>query len=134
MPPALHDVEVRTGQRPASHLVDGGYAVKEDIERAAARSIVVYAPVQKSRKPGEDPHRPRETDSPAVAEWRARMAEPEAKEIYKLRAATAETVNADLRCFRGLDRFRVRTLPKVTSLVLGSALAYDILRLFPLTA
>lgn len=134
MPPALHDVEVRTGRRPSSHLVDGGFAVKEDIEQAAARGIVVYAPVQKSRIPGKDPHRPRHTDSDPIAEWRRRMATPEAKEVYKLRAATAETVNADLRCFRGLDRFRVRTLPKVTCLVLWSVLAYDILRLFALTS
>jgi transposase len=134
MPPALRDVEARTGQRPASHLVDGGFVVKKDIERVADQGIVVYAPVQKSRKPGEDPHRPRDTDSPAIAAWRARMAAAEAKEIYRLRAATAETVNADLRCCRGLDRFRVRTLPKATCLVLWSVRAYDILRLFALTS
>ena len=62
------------------------------------------------------------------------MESDKAREICKLRAATAETVNADLRCFRGLDRFLVRTLSKVTCVVLWSVIAYDPMRLFKLTA
>ena len=54
-------------------------------------------PVPKPRKKGTDPHRPKKTDSEAVAEWRQRMGTPEAKEIYKERAATIETVNAELK-------------------------------------
>ncbi|MEK7469653.1 MAG: hypothetical protein AAB074_19945 [Planctomycetota bacterium] len=56
-----------------------------------------------------------------------------AREIYKLRAATAETVNADLKCFRGLDRFLGRTLPKVTCVARWSVIAYDLLRHLRLT-
>jgi hypothetical protein len=47
----------------------------------------------------------------------------EAHEIYKDRAATAETTNADLRCHRGLDRLVVRGAKKVTSVLLWGALA-----------
>jgi hypothetical protein len=54
-----------------------------------------------------------------------------AREIYKLRASTAETVNADVR---GLRQLRVRTLARTTCVVLWAVLACDILRLFALTA
>jgi transposase len=52
----------------------------------------------------------------------------EAKEIYKQRAATAETVNADLRRWRGLDRFLVRGKGKVFSVILWSAITYNVMR------
>jgi transposase len=134
MSPAMEDVQRRTGRLPDEHIADGSFASREDIEALAARGVAVYAPTQKPKDRKRDPHQPRPCDTPGVADWRTRMGTPEAREIYKLRAATAETVNAHLRCFRGLDRFRVRGLPKVTCVVLWSVLAYNILRLFTLTA
>ena len=56
------------------------------------------------------------------------MGSEEAKEIYKERAATAETVNADLRMWRGLRQVPVRGQTKVLSVTLLAALAYNILR------
>ena len=41
------------------------------------------------------------------------MQTDEAKEVYKLRASTIETVNGDLKDHRGLTRFRVRGLQRV---------------------
>ena len=82
------------------------------------RKTTVYAPVQKSKKDGLDPHTPREYDSPEVAEWRTRMATDEAKATYKERAATAECVNAIARN-RGLQQFRVRGSPKVSPSAFG---------------
>ncbi|MGH7261817.1 MAG: IS1182 family transposase [Nitrospiraceae bacterium] len=129
MPPMLQNVKERNGKLPAEYLVDGGYAKKESIEQAARKEVTVYAPVQKPRKEGVDPHQPKPGDSPAVADWRQRMGTPQAKEIYKDRAATAETTNADLRCNRALDRLLVRGLPKVGCVVLWAALTYNILKL-----
>jgi len=40
------------------------------------------------------------------------MASDEAKQIYKQRAATAETVNADAKAHRGLNALAVRGLGK----------------------
>jgi len=129
MPPMREEIQERNGQLPAEPLVDGGFAKKESIEQAAGQGVTVYAPVQKPRKEGIDPYQPKSGDSPAVAEWRQRMGTPQAKEIYKERAATAERTNADLRCYRGLGPFLVRTLPKVRCVVLWAALSYNILRL-----
>ena len=55
------------------------------------------------------------------------MASEEGKQIYKQRAATSETINADLRTFRGLGRITVRGLTKIRCVVLWSALAYNIM-------
>jgi transposase len=74
---------------------------------------------------------PRPSDSPAVAQWRARMATPEAREIYKDRAANAECVNAQVRN-RGLQRMPVRGLLKAKAVALLHALAHNLTRMIAL--
>ena len=131
--PMLEQVEQRTGERPAELLLDGGYAQHESIDQAAEQQVTLYAPVPKPR-PGDprDPHVPREDDSEAVAAWRQRMGTDEAKDIYKQRAATAETVNADAKAHRGLDRLAVRGLDKVQGSAALFALTYNLLRIITL--
>lgn len=129
MAPMVEQHEDRYGETPDEMLVDGGYIKKEDIDQVSPPegSTTVYAPVMASKKSDVDPHTPREDDSPAVAAWRQRMATPEAKEIYKDRAATAECVNAIARN-RGLQRFQVRGSPKVRAVVLWYVLAHNLMR------
>lgn len=131
--PMLEQIERRTGQRPSELLVDGGYAQHEAIDQAAGKQVTVLAPVPKARKGDtRDPHAPREDDSEAVGAWRQRMGTDEAKEIYKQRASTAETVNADAKTHRGLDSFAVRGLGKALGSATLFALTYNILRLITL--
>jgi transposase len=127
--PMLAQIQSRTGRTPDEMLADGGYVDHKDIAAVADKGVTVYAPLNRKKNSERDPHLPREGDSPAIAEWRARMATEDAKRIYKDRAATAESINADLKCFRGLDRFMVRTLPKVICVVFWSAIAYNALKL-----
>ena len=116
-------------------LVDGGFAQLEDIEKVSSPEVGVrvYAPVQKPRKEGRDPHQPLPGDSVAIAAGRQRMGTPEAKEIYQERASTAEWVNAISRN-RGLRQFLVRGLQKVRTVVLWFALAHNLLRAVALRA
>jgi hypothetical protein len=109
--PMVAQVEDRHAQVPEAMLVDGGFAIREDIEAVSDRTTV-YAPVQKPKDPTRDPHAPLPTDPPAIAVWRERMGTPEARAIYKERAATAECVNAQARN-RGLRELPVRGLAKV---------------------
>ncbi|MBZ0235509.1 MAG: IS1182 family transposase, partial [Deltaproteobacteria bacterium] len=125
--PAIADIERRTGFTPEAMLVDGGYVNHHAFEDAADRDIVVYAPVPEPKVPGVDPFERKPSDSDETAAWRERMQTDEAKEIYRQRAATAETTNADLRCRRGLDRLLVRGTDKVLSVTLWAALAYNLL-------
>ena len=66
-------------------------------------------------------------DTDAIADWRSRMNNDAGKEIYNQRASTSETVNADLRTFRGLGPLHVRGIGKATCIALWSALAYNLI-------
>ena len=125
----------RYEQTPDEMLVDGGFVKKDDITKVSAPegNTQVYAPVMPSKKDDQDPHAPRSHDSPAVAEWRTRMATDTAKEIYKERAATAECVNAMARN-RGLQQSRVRGSPKARAVVLWYVLAHNLMRAIALRA
>lgn len=133
--PMVEQHQERYAERPAEMLADGGFVKKDDIDELEPPqgATTVYAPVMKSKDPNRDPHTPRDDDSPAVAQWRQRMATPEAKEIYKQRAATAECANAHFRN-RGLQRFLVRGLSKVKAVVLWFAVAHNLFRAVGLRA
>ena len=135
MPPMVDQLQQRYGQAPEEMLVDGGFAKKEDIEKMASPEVgtTVYAPVQKPKKEDRDPHQGRPGDSAAIADWRVRMGTPEAKEIYKERASTAECVNAISRN-RGLRQFLVRGLAKVRTVALWFAIAHNRMRAAALRA
>jgi transposase len=134
MAPMVEQVEQRLGRCPQQWLVDGGFPAHEQIDAVAGKTEVlapVPAPRQSKDKQDQavepDPHAAKPDDSEAVAAWRQRMASEEAKQAYKLRAATAECVNAQARN-RGLQRLPVRGLPKVRCVVLMFALAHNLMR------
>ena len=136
MPPMVEQLEERYNKTPGEFLVDGGFAKHEDIEivSTAEAGTTVYAPVPKPKKDSDrDPHQPLPGDSPTIAQWRVRMGTPEAKEIYKDRASTAECVNAISRN-RGLRQFLVRGLRKVRAVVLWFAIAHNLMRAVALRA
>ena len=148
MVPMAKQVVARCGQAPCDWLVDGGFPAHDQIDGVAQQTRVI-APVPKpkalkkatdevaetkaatdlafdlyQRKPG---------DSPAVGDWRERMATDGAKALYKERAATAECVNAQARN-RGLVLLPVRGLKKVKAVALLFAFAHNLmcmLRLAP---
>jgi transposase len=134
--PMLEQIEARTGVRPTELLVDGGYSNHDAIDQATAAGVTLYAPVPKPRSkaseppdpPPVDPYLPKPGDSDAVAAWRVRMGTDDAKQIYKQRAATAETVNADAKAHRGMAATALRGLDKVTGGACLFALTYNILR------
>jgi transposase len=127
--PMRKQVERRSGGKVEQHLVDGGYLRREDIERAHEQKVELFVPPKGARK-AENRGRelePKASDSEAVRAWKQRMASEEGKEIYKQRAATSETVNADLRSYRGLRQITVRGIDKVRCVVLWCALAYNLM-------
>jgi transposase len=126
---AAQEVTARTGQSVRDHLVDGGYLSLEEIERAAAQEVTMYVPPKPPRNQAlrRSGCEPKPTDSATLAAWRTRMGSEKGKAIYKLRAATSETVNADLKTLRGLGQLTVRGLGKIRCAVLWSALAYNLM-------
>lgn len=126
--PMLDEIKRCTGAVPGEYLVDGGFAALGQITEATRRGATIYAPLQQPRNPRRAGERPKHPDTPEVAAWRCRMQHPDAKRAYRARSATAETTNADLRRWRGLDRFQVRGLRKVRCQALLSVLAYNLAR------
>lgn len=128
MIPMLEQLQAHYGRYPDEILVDGGYGKKEDIEQTSEPGMgcAVYSPPYTTNK-NKDPYAPNKNDSPAVKEWRERMATPQAKEIYKERAATAECVNAHARN-RGMRQFKVRGLKKIFTVVVIHALTHNLMR------
>jgi transposase len=133
--PMRAQVERRTGRKVAEHLIDGGYLVHDEIERAAHdEHVTLYVPPKPPRNTdqrggSEDEPRPGESD--VLRDWRARMGSDEGKAIYKERAATSETVNADLKTHRGLVQLTVRGLAKAKCVALWCALAYNLMHFAP---
>ncbi|MEW5870505.1 MAG: hypothetical protein AB1894_14610 [Chloroflexota bacterium] len=84
----------RYGFLPKEVLVDGGFVDYKDFEQVSQQRTIIYAPPANYRSNEPDPYEPQVNDTPAIVEWRKRMATAAAKEIYKLRASSAECVNA----------------------------------------
>jgi len=126
--PMQEEIERRTTAIPRQHLADGGYMNFASVERSAERGIEVFSPPRENRTYHIDPLTPQPDDSQAIADYRRRMASAQGQAIYQQRAATAETINADLKTWRGLDRLLVRGLNKVLTVAIWSALAYNLMR------
>jgi transposase len=132
--PMLQDeIRRRTETTPEDYLIDGGFAGREAIAGLTDEGLTVYAGLKKPKDAKNDPYEPKPQDNEAYAALRKRMKTSEAKRIYAQRGALIETVNADLEEHRGLRSFSVRTLPKVTSVVLWAAIAYNMMRWISLT-
>jgi transposase len=123
--PMVEQLQIDYGRRPAEHLVDGGFVTHADLERVAAKQVIVYAPLPKPGTPDQDPTQPRESDGPGVRAWRERMPTEAAKVIYKLRGQTVEWANAGLRQ-HGLYQLRVRGLVKARAVLVWLALLHNL--------
>lgn len=127
MEPMLEEVERRTGKKPKQWLADGGYASLADVQAVGDHGAKVIAPLPEPKADDVDPHLPKKKDAPHVAAWRKRMGTDAAKETYKLRAATSECTNADLRAHRGLRHLPVRGIEKTLMIGLWMAITYNAL-------
>jgi transposase len=127
--PMRRQVEQRTGGKVRQQLIDGGYMRTQDIEQAHAHGVELFVPPKPARNADNRGRElePKRGDTEAVLAWKRRMASEEGKQIYKQRAATSETVNGDLRSYRGLSQFTVRGLSKIGCVALWCALAYNLM-------
>jgi hypothetical protein len=131
--PMREQVEQRSGGKVEQQLLDGGYLRRADIEQAHQQGVQLFVPPKPARQPRRRGRElePKPGDSQSVLAWKRRMASSEGKEIYRQRAATSETVNADLRGYRGLTPLTVRGLVKAKCVALWCALAYNVMHFGP---
>jgi transposase len=127
-PGMVEQIERRTGHKPQTYLMDGGFSVREDITWLEERGVTVYSPVRQPRsKPEAERYLPRYGDTPEVIAWRGRMSTQAAGPIYRQRASLAEWTNAQVRQ-HGISQFTVRGLARVLSSVLLVAVVHNLLR------
>lgn len=131
--PVIADLMKRFGRAPQQYLLDGGYVNHLNITSLTEAGIELFAPPRQPRNEDVDPYEPQPGDPPEVVVWRKRMKSERGKNAYKQRASTAERINATLREM-GLRQLNVRGVGKVTSAILLSALAFNILRAVALLA
>lgn len=128
LPPMLDQIQQDHGRTPKAATVDGGFVTRETIDEAAARGCTVYAPRKdeaKQRAKGVDPDAPKKGDSQPMSDWRKRMGTEAAKELYRLRAQTAEWINAICRN-RGLTQLLVRGLKKCRNVALLHVITHNL--------
>jgi len=135
--PMLDQLEERYGGTPQEALVDGGFASLEEVDAAAEdHNCQVYSPLKDAQKQldaGKDPYARKKGDSAAVALWRARMGTAWGQAIYKLRAQTAEWVNAETRN-HGFQQMPVRGLKKCRIVAVLHAIVHNVFRAVKLRA
>jgi transposase len=136
LPPMLETLQKHYDKTPSITLVDSAYATQESVtvaETAGTKIVSTIPRAEQLEKHGKDPHSRQRHDTDEYVQFRARMADPEYQQLYKLRPSIAEFPNADCRN-RNLRQFRVRGLVKVKAVALWSALAFNFMRMIRLGA
>jgi transposase len=137
LPPMLDQLQERYGAPVEQVAVDGGFASLDAIEDAATNHhCAVFAPLKNEQKQlaqGKDPYAPKKGDSPAIIAWRRLMGTEVGKAFYKLRAQSAEWVNAQCRN-HGLRQMPVRGQPKWKIIAILHAITHNILTALRLRA
>jgi hypothetical protein len=128
MSPMHRQLQQRYEVTPQHWLADGGFTKLQAIDELTERGTQPVLPPPRSRNPAIDCLAPKDTDSPAQAQWRAFMASDFAKALYIQRGATVECANAQLRR-RGLQRLNVRGIVKARAVLLWHALAHNLMRM-----
>lgn len=120
--PMLDEIERRTEQVPAVLLADANHASHDCIRDCAQRGVeAIIAVPERSKSPGRHAD-----DDGAVVAWRERMKTDKSKELYRARAGLCELPNAHLKSRLGLTHLLLRSLPKVTCVVLLAALSANL--------
>ncbi len=129
MPLMIDQFESRYERIPKEILVDGGYVSLTSIDATETRGCIVYAPpkeIEKQKEAGKDPYERKKKDTDATAAWRKRMGEEASQLIYKLRAQTAEWVNAMCRN-RGFTQMPVRGIKRCRTVATLFAVTHNLI-------
>lgn len=132
LPPMLEQFIENYELTPQEVLADGGFVTLDSILKVEQIGAKVYAPLRYEEQQlasGKNPYEKKPGDKPEVVNWRVRMGTAYAKAVYKLRAQSAEWVNAMARN-RGLRQMPLRGLDKSRAVATMYALAHNIIQTF----
>jgi transposase len=133
--PMVDEVERSCRRRPQRVLADSGFYSNRNVAELSGRGIDVYAPDANlacelkgggvatgvGRMPPRDPH---------LLAMRQKLRTPEGQRRYRQRKTLVEPVFGVLKEQRGMRRFRLRGMEKVSIEWMLAAIAYNLGRLY----
>jgi hypothetical protein len=139
--PALQNIDPAIG-KPEAVLADNGYTNGDAIERLESSGFDVYIPVTSEdgnnlrrydfRPP--KPRKPKTISDPRLVAMKSKMETDEARKLYAKRKQTVEPVFGIIKAVLGFRHFHLRSLEKVSTEWSLVALAYNVKRLYALSA
>jgi transposase len=139
--PALQGIDPAVG-KPQAVLADNGYRNGDAIERLQNAGIDVYMPVTSEdgnnirrydfRPPKQ--RKPRAIRDPRLLAMKSKMETVEARKLYAKRKQTVEPVFGIIKSVLGFRHFHLRGLEKVSTEWKLVTLAYNVKRLYALSA
>jgi hypothetical protein len=132
LPPMVERIEASRGQQPQKLIADSGYCSTSNIEACEQRGLNAYISI--SRQQHDQRPRPSRGPAPRDLGARGRMARKfrsvAGQAVYALRKTIVEPVFGQTKGARGLDRFLLRGLRKVSGEWALMTTGHNILKLF----
>jgi transposase len=131
--PLLEQAERETGQLTEQALADAGFFSLENINQLEQRGVDVYLPDSNLARELNTGQRCKPTRlTPTQRRMRQKLRSPAGGAVYRRRKALVEPVLGTLKEQRGMKRFRLRGLAKVSIEFTLATIAYNLTRLFTL--
>jgi IS5 family transposase len=130
--PMLERIVANTGRLPEALITDAGYCSTDNLEACEQKGLEVY--ISTSRQQHGLRPRPSRGRAPKDLDARGRMdrklRSKAGQAVYALRKTVVEPVFGQIKSSRGLDRFRLRGLEKVSGEWALMATTHNLLKLF----
>jgi transposase len=129
--PMIEEAERQTGTPTEQALADSGFFSLDNIDRLEQRGVDVYLPdsnLARELNTGQRCKRLRLT--PTQRRMRQKLRSPAGRAVYGKRKGLVEPVLGTLKEQRGMKRFRLRGLAKVSIEFTLATIAYNLTRLF----
>ena len=127
--PLLEQIIAQTGQRPAVVLADAGYFSEANLAAADRAGIACFVPPDRRAHRGAAGPNPTRQNAASVT-MRAKLQSATGHAIYALRKMIVEPVFGQIKEVRGLRRFLLRGVRKVTGEWGIICLTHNLLKLF----
>ena len=131
--PMIEEAERQTGNTTEQVLADAGFFSLDNIDQLEQRGVDVYLPdsnLARELNTGQRCKRSRLT--PTQRRMRQKLRSPAGRAVYGKRKGLVEPVLGTLKEQRGMKRFRLRGLAKVSIEFTLATISYNLTRLFAL--
>jgi transposase len=132
--PMIEEAERQTGNTTEQALADAGFFSVDNIDQLEQRGVDVYMPDSNLARELNTGQRCKPSRlTPTQRRMRQKLRSPAGKAVYRKRKGLVEPVIGVLKEQRGMKRFRLRGLAKVSIEFTLATVAYNLTRLFALS-